>query len=479
VYRPPQTLSDNPIRLALLVALAAALAAAAGGALLVWGGPLVTAAVTLAAIGAAFALRSLRTAFVGLLVVVLLLPFATLPVKIVFKPTFLDVALLGVLALWALDAYNRSRAGERVFGALPGAPAVLAFLMVCVVTFVAGLGHAQLTANVLRHFAELLLSVGFFLVAGLYASRRETLTPLVTALMLLGALAALIGIVLWVLPDATANRVLSALAPLGYPAGDVVRYVEDDPSLPERAIGTAVDPNVFGGMLAFTTALALPQVFARREALALPRWVALACAGLGGLAVLLTFSRSAMAGLAVAALWLGVVRYRKLLAALVVAAALVLVLPQTGYYVDRFVQGLQNEDLATQMRFGEYKDAFILIQRYPLFGVGFAGTPDIDIYLGVSSMYLLMAEQMGVAGLVAFAAVLGSLGWNAWRVRRAVPRDDPLDPLWVGLCAALLAGLTAGIFDHYFFNLDFHHAVTLFWLVAGLCAGACACRDML
>ncbi len=57
------------------------------------------------------------------------------------------------------------------------------------------------------------------------------------------------------------------------------------------------------------------------------------------------------------------------------------------------------------MRFGEYKDALILIERYPLFGVGFTGTPDLDIYLGVSMLYLIIAENMGIIGLALFAAV--------------------------------------------------------------------------
>ncbi len=34
----------------------------------------------------------------------------------------------------------------------------------------------------------------------------------------------------------------------------------------------------------------------------------------------------------------------------------------------------------------------------------------------------------------------------------------------------MLGGLIGGVFDHYFFNLDFHHSVTLFWLFVGLAA---------
>jgi hypothetical protein len=32
--------------------------------------------------------------------------------------------------------------------------------------------------------------------------------------------------------------------------------------------------------------------------------------------------------------------------------------------------------------------------------------------------------------------------------------------------------MVGGIFDHYFFNLDFHHSATLFWLAMGLATAA-------
>lgn len=91
---------------------------------------------------------------------------------------------------------------------------------------------------------------------------------------------------------------------------------------------------------------------------------------------------------------------------MVVAGLLFLLLPVTQGYIARFVEGIQGQDLATQMRFGEYKDALILIQRYPVFGVGFAGTPDIDIYLGVANVYFTIAEVMGLVGLFAFFPLL-------------------------------------------------------------------------
>ncbi len=124
------------------------------------------------------------------------------------------------------------------------------------------------------------------------------------------------------------------------------------------------------------------------------------------------------------------------------------------------------------MRFGEYKDALTLIGRYPLFGVGFAGTPDIDIYLGVANVYFTIAQMMGLIGLFFFLAVIGTIFGYAFYNREWFRENEWADPVWLGVHAALIGGLVACIFDHYLFNLDFHHAVTAFWLFVGLSTSA-------
>jgi len=157
---------------------------------------------------------------------------------------------------------------------------------------------------------------------------------------------------------------------------------------------------------------------------------------------------------------------------LTIVLALVLLLPWTQGFVAHFIEGVRGEDLSTQMRFGEYKDALILIGRYPFLGVGFAGSPDIDTYIGVANVYLMIAEQMGLVGLGAFLLICAMLFYRFWR-RRAAARALPrLEPLWYGLHAAVVGGLGAGIFDRYFFSLDFHHSVTLFWLLLALATAA-------
>jgi O-antigen ligase len=449
------------------VGILAGLLAVSGGVVLAFAGPLAAAALIAAGLAAAVVLRNLEMGFWGVIAVITLLPFATLPLDIGITPTFLDVALAAVVGVWLLRLVSGR---QRTIVTAPVTVPLLVFMVLAVFAFIFGLGNGPLTPTLLRHFAELLLSLAFVLVVVDYAQSWRQLERLVQALLLAGAVAALAGIGLWLLPDETANQALNALQRVGYPGGWVIRYVEENPELAERAIGTSVDPNSFGGLLLLVGALAGPQLVARRPLFS--RFVTVVIAGLIFLALVLTLSRGAMVGLVAGLGFVALARYRRLLPAMLVAALFFLLIPAAQGYVLRFVEGLRGEDLATQMRFGEYLDALALITRYPLFGVGFAGSPDIDIYLGVANVYLTIAQQMGLLGLLAFLLLMATVFGYAFFNRHHFRRHPHLDAIWLGLHAALVGGLVAGVFDHYLFNINFHHAVTLFWLLVGLATAA-------
>jgi O-antigen ligase len=260
--------------------------------------------------------------------------------------------------------------------------------------------------------------------------------------------------------------VLDRLARFDYPGGyGALRYIEDDPTGTMRAIGTAIDPNVLGGMLILVGALLAPQLFARSRLF--PRWVTLIMLGTAALALYLTYSRSALLGLGAALGVIALLRYRRLIPLALVAGLLLLLLPQTQEYVARLLAGFRGEDLATQMRFGEYKDALTLVERYPFFGVGFTGVPDIDLYLGVSMLYLIVASNMGIVGLTLFVAVLvGYFVVTLGEWRRGV--DERIEPLLLGVIAAIAGVLISGVFDHYWFNMTYPHMTVLLWLHLGL-----------
>ncbi len=461
--RTPAPLHSSPLALGLLAGGAAVVA----GVVLAFGGPVAGAAVAVGLVGGLLVLRNMELGFFAVIGVVALLPFATVPVDIGITPTFLDFALAAAVGVWLLGIVTGR---QRRLITAPVALPLLLFMLVAVFAFIFGLANGPLTPTLLRKFAELLLSLGFVLVVTDYCRTWPRLERLVRCLMIMGAAAAALAIGLWLLPDDTANTALNALTRVGYPGGWVIRYIEENPELSERAIGTSVDPNSLGGLLLMVGALLGPQLVSRRPLFR--RVVVWGMAGLVFVALVLTFSRGAMLGLAAGLGFVAVARYRRLLPYMVVVALLLLLLPITQDYIARFVEGFQGADLATQMRFGEYKDALILIGRYPIFGVGFAGSPDVDLYLAVASVYFTIAGRMGLLGLLAFFGVIGTVFIYARRHRHAARADERRDAVWLGLHAALVGALVAGVFDHYLFNMDFHHAVTIFWLTLGLAVAA-------
>ncbi|MFQ5596127.1 MAG: O-antigen ligase family protein, partial [Anaerolineae bacterium] len=436
------------------------LAGLLGGALVAFATAPIALALALGSVGGLALLRSPMLGLLSVIGVVILLPFAAVPLGIGFNPTFLNLALLATITVWALRvALGQQR--RLIFPAI--APAILAYMLMAVFAFVLGLGHASLTPAIARHFAELLLAILFPLVLVNLLQTEEQLTLATKAVILAGAAAAFIGVFLYVLPDNLALRLLSPLRYLEYNVG--LRYIRDDPSLPERAIGTSVDPNAFGGLLVLVTALTVAQLFSEQPLF--PKTLIAPMGVIMGVCLTLTFSRSAMAGLVVALSIIAVLRYRRLLLWMALAGALFLILPQTQGYVTHFIAGVRGEDLATQMRFGEYSDALRLVARHPWFGVGFAGVPEIDIYLGVSMLYLLLAENMGLVGLSVFLLMMALLFLHIWREWQAM-ENVRLRPILLGLGAGLAGAMVSGIFDHYFVNINFPHAVTLFWLFVGL-----------
>lgn len=445
------------------------------GYLLAEFGPLVAGAGVAGLFLGLWMLRDIEVAYYSVIGIVCLLPFASFPFSVGFRPTLLDAALGALFFNWLLQLAGGD---QRELIATPLGLPIIVFMLLAVGSFIVGLTHVPLALGFLqyyiRHFGEVMLSVGLFFVIVNTVRDEERLRSIVRALILGASGAAVLGIALYIIADQISPDLvvsaLSALGRVGYPTGSgVLRYIRDNPELPMRATSTSVDPNVLGSLLNVMLAISLPQLFSERPLYRHRYLVPM----LGTMAVCLglTMSRGSMVGLGAALLVISALRYRKLWILLAGALAMIVFLPQIRGLLVHFLEGFRVQDLATQMRMGEYKDALILIRRYPLLGVGFAGSPDIDTYIGVANVYLLIAQHMGLIGLTSFLIVVIVLLARFWRTRELALGTD-LEPLWWGLHAGIIGALVGGIFDHYFFNLDFHHSVTLFWLIVGLATAA-------
>jgi hypothetical protein len=446
---------------AVLVLLAAGLLLGGAAALL---SPLFVLAGVVGLATLAVLLSSIQAGFVAIILIATLLPFAAIPLNIGFYPTFLDIALASLLILWLLRLL--ARPDEQLVGSPVNIP-LLVFIALACVSFVLGMAYSA-SRDTLRHFGEIILAlVVYFAVINNVRERRH-IRLFVQLLIVGGFVASLIGLILNILPVGTSSELLARLQVLHYypESQGIIRYLGDDPANTRRATSTAVDPNVLGGMLILTATLALSQLFSRapvlrRELLAIILVAMCAC-------LLATFSRGSWAGLAAAALFMSFIKYRRMwLLFLVLGVLLYIFAPQADVFVGHLLSGARFQDQAAAMRLGEYKDALNLILQFPVFGVGFGAAPNIDTYLGVSNVYLLIAEEMGLLGLLSFGVVV--LAFFAYVLPRlSHVADLEMQGIVLGLVCALVGALVAGILDHYFFNLQFPHTVTLFWFFMGL-----------
>lgn len=303
-------------------------------------GPLYSLAGVIALVGGALMLTSTQWGLYALIGIACLLPFATFPFKIGFTPSFLDVALVMLFFVWlARLATGR----ERQFDASPIGLAVFLFLGLALVAFARGLTYARLTATTLRDFVEMILGIAVFFVVVNNVRRPSQIEWILRVLLLAGFGAATIGVVFYVIPEAWTVRALDALGRFGYPGGyGALRYIEDDPMNPMRAIGTSVDPNVLGGLMVLVAMATAPQIAARSPLW--PRWLVLPMLATEGLCLYLTYSRGSLVGLAAALLLLGIIRYRRLLLLALLGGLLLLLLPQAQGYVNHFIEGVRGQD---------------------------------------------------------------------------------------------------------------------------------------
>ncbi|MCB0195983.1 MAG: O-antigen ligase family protein [Anaerolineae bacterium] len=455
--------ADNP-RLAMtgvlfVIVVAGVLVGAVFGTL----GPIISIGLIGAVLVGILMLRSTQVGLVVLIALICLLPYGALPFKVGFRPTFLDVALGALFAVWLLRLITGQ---QRTFITSPLGPLVFAFQGWSLFIFIFGLRYGGLNVTIARNFLEVLLAVSvFFLIINQVRTLKQ-LNQISRAIILAGGGTALLGIFFYVIPETWSIQLLSLLRVFQYPTEGILRYIEDDPEQPMRAISTSIDPNALGGLLVFLTIISITYLFSKRPVM--PRRYLLLIAAMTSLALYLTFSRGSLLGVIAGLGIISLLRYRKLVWLMIAIAAMMVVLPQTQVYVERFVEGIQGQDLATQMRFGEYKDAFNLISRYPLTGVGFFGTPDIDVYVGVSSVYLLLAQQLGIIGAGLYALIGLIYLVMVFSTVHRLPANHPLETPLLAYGAAILGAMIGGVFDHFYFNLTFIHIATFYWLTMGL-----------
>jgi len=227
---------------------------------------------------------------------------------------------------------------------------------------------------------------------------------------------------------------------------------------PARARGAVGHYMTFGGQLLLFTSMAAATLALARA----PRWRigALLAALAGGAALAATYTRSAWIGLAVAlATLLGLARPRWLPALAGVLLLALLLAPASVR--TRALTAFAPRDSVNLERTHMWRGGLEMFRDHPLTGVGLSDLkPIYDRYMPpgaheraghLHSVPIQIAASMGIAGLVAFALLYGSLFVAAARgVRPLVRRGGTDAALRAGATAALAGFLVAGLFEWNF-----------------------------
>jgi O-antigen ligase len=244
-----------------------------------------------------------------------------------------------------------------------------------------------------------------------------------------------------------------------------------------RVAGTLGQPNSAGAYVSLMLMVTL-SVFA------MPlrwqyKWIAAGAFALGMVGLLLTLSRGAWLGFAMAAsiFWL-LASWRGWLNLLVPIIVLILAIPVVLYFHEMLIDRLFGDDRGSaESRLPLMLLALRMIREHGLFGVGannFAYqlkqyvTPDLslDWLTTVHNKYLLVWAETGIAGIVTFIWFLCETlrrGWQTWRAK-----DHFLSPLALGLTLGLVGWMIHMNFDLFHGRAEVQHMLVVSALLTAL-----------
>jgi O-antigen ligase len=247
-------------------------------------------------------------------------------------------------------------------------------------------------------------------------------------------------------------------------------------------VADSVHPNVLAGSLVILLPVSLGLLWFSGKRLGwLNRaWIGLAALGMAAI-LMLTESRSAWAALLAAGVLMAALRWRRgwLLLPLAAAAGAAL-LAHVG--AAHLLDLLASSDLVSGLdgRLEIWSRAVYMIQDFPFTGIGLGSFGPVadrlypffsyapNTILHAHNLFLQVAVDLGMPGLIAWLAIVGTVSTSAWQLYR---RGQQVQDGWAaGLGAGLLGSQVAlivhGLFDAVTWGMV--RPAPLVWLIWGL-----------
>lgn len=248
--------------------------------------------------------------------------------------------------------------------------------------------------------------------------------------------------------------------------------------MPGRIFSVFENPNAFAEVLAMLIPLAVALMLGSK------RWSGRALgffsAGLGVVAIFMTYGRASWIGLAAAALLFVFLWNRKLLPGLILLGLVAVPLLPSSIF-NRILTIFNTKDTSTTSRFPLYEAALRLLKARPLLPAGLGtdavrqAVKDLNLYHGVApfvhahDVYLQVWAETGLLGILSF---LGAMGWSLKNAVHAALSEHcprPVRMIAIGGASAILGMLVCGLADYMW---NYPRVMVIFWFVVSLTLSA-------
>lgn len=244
---------------------------------------------------------------------------------------------------------------------------------------------------------------------------------------------------------------------------------EQFPELKVRIFSTLQNPNLLAGFLVVVMSLAIGQGLYAEKLSGKIGLFALVI--ILGICLVLTYSRGAWLSVAAVALICGRFYSRRLLWLFVLLLLGVLICQ--GGVTERLLSIFNPTDTSSTLRIALWESTLAMILDKPLLGIGWGAYwlvyPDYDFFLNnpaarivhAHNMYLHIAAEIGIPGLLVFLAVIYGHTKKAVDILQHTG-NRRVAGLMLGIVAAVLGLAINGFTDYIMFNIQLS---MLFWLL--------------
>ena len=244
---------------------------------------------------------------------------------------------------------------------------------------------------------------------------------------------------------------------------------EQFPDLKVRIFSTLQNPNLLAGFLVVVMSLAVGQgLYDERIADKILMFMLITVLGI---CLVLTYSRGAWLSIVVVAAICGRFYNRKVL-------WLFVIIPVVAFFchdavMERILSIFNPTDTSSTLRIALWESTIAMILDNPLFGIGWGAYwlvyPEYDFFLNnpaarivhAHNMYLHIAAEIGIPGLLVFLAVIYGHTKKAIDILRQT-NNRWVAGLMLGIMSAVLGLAVNGFTDYIMFNVQLS---MLFWLL--------------